>query len=56
MYYGETNQHKERIIVKWIHSEITSERFKYEIFLEYNPDYPNTVNRYINQLLGDTQE
>lgn len=39
--------HKSANIGKWLNFDLTSERLCYEIFLEYNPEYPGKTERII---------
>lgn len=39
--------HKQREIAKWLFFEQTSQALEYQIFLEYNPDYPDKTYKII---------
>lgn len=40
--------YKQIQIKKWLDFEMNTERFLYEIFLEYNPEYPNEITKRIS--------
>jgi hypothetical protein len=39
--------YKQRIIAKWLFYECSSDNIVYEIFKEYNPEYPNKIKVFI---------
>jgi hypothetical protein len=39
--------HKQLYISRWLNYEINTQSFMYEMFYEYNPDYPDKIERII---------
>jgi hypothetical protein len=39
--------HKQLYIGRWLNYEMNTENFVYEMFCEYNPDYPHKIERMI---------